>query len=68
MGGDNMAAALNSARFVLGTAAGISEPTRGMQVGVALSVDVRAWLCPGSSRRPRRTAAGAPADRCRSDV
>jgi hypothetical protein len=42
MNGDNMVAALNSARFVLGTAAGISEPVRGMQVGVAVSVDVRA--------------------------
>jgi hypothetical protein len=42
MAGDNMIAALNSARFLLGTAAGIAEPVRGMQVGVAVNVEVKA--------------------------
>jgi hypothetical protein len=42
MTGDNMVAALNSARFVLGAAAGIAEPVRGMQVGVAVNVNVQA--------------------------
>src|SRR5262245_10451037 len=35
MGGDNAQAAFNASRFVLGTAGGISEPVRGMQVGVS---------------------------------
>jgi hypothetical protein len=42
MGGDNMQAALNGARFVLGAAGGISEPTRGTQAVVAVNVEVRA--------------------------
>src|SRR5262245_2502152 len=42
MAGDNMQAALNGARFVLGAAGGIAEPVRGVQVGVAVSVDVKA--------------------------
>src|SRR4051812_31523997 len=42
MGSDNAMAALSAAKFTLGTAAGISEPVRGMQVGVSVNVDVRA--------------------------
>jgi hypothetical protein len=42
MSGDNMVAALNGARFVLGAAGGISEPQRGAQATVSMNIGVQA--------------------------
>src|SRR5262245_46796633 len=53
MGSDNMAAALNGARFVLGTAGGIVEPTRHDAPAVSISIDVKAGYILDLTDRPR---------------